>query len=313
MSAGEARAASVPAGSPGGAARRWHALIRERFPPAAYVPMAALFVLGNGAYAVAVHGAAPAWWRFGVALVLALSFFFRLRLFDEIKDHEVDLAVHPERPLARGLLSPVELKRVIYGLTGLELLLAAALGWALVLAHALAVAYSYLMYNEFFIGRWLRPRLTTYAVTHTFVSALLGLSVAAVASGRGLGALGWRVLAFGAVNWALFNVFEFARKTFAPAEERPGVESYSKIFGPAGAALLTASQLAVALAVLAVLGVPGRGAAALGWQLGLLAVVVLPALAYALRPVPPAARVFRAAASAYLVLFFAVLSVQLLA
>src|SRR5262249_49861480 len=108
----------------------------------------------------------------------------------------------------------------------------------------------FLMYREFFVGRWLRPRLTLYAVTHTAVSILLGYSIAAQAAARPLTGLPWPLVLFGPVNWMLFNVFEFARKTYAPQEERAGVDTYSSLYGPWGAVLLTASQIAVALALL---------------------------------------------------------------
>jgi 4-hydroxybenzoate polyprenyltransferase len=294
---------------------RWLTLIRERFPPAQYVPMAAVFVLGAGLFALAAHEATTrAWWRFGVALGLALSFFFRLRLFDEIKDYEVDLEVNPDRPLARGLIGIGEVKAVIAGLSVLELGVAAWLGHPVLVTHAVALLYTYLMYNEFYIGPWLRPHLTTYAVTHTVSSALLGWSLAAVVTGRGLAELAAPVLVMGGVHWALFNVFEFARKTFAPVEERPSVESYSKLFGPLGAALLTVSQVAAALALMGWVargwGLTGPGG--LWAQLGVALVAALPALTYAARPVPATAKVFRGAAGAYIVLFFVVLSWQTL-
>ena len=50
----------------------------------------------------------------------------------------------------------------------------------------------------------------------------------------------------GLMYWCIFNLFEFARKTFAPSEERQGVESYSSLFGIAGAVILSISQALVA-------------------------------------------------------------------
>ncbi len=292
---------------------RWWTLVRERFSPASYLPMAALFVLANGLFALAALASAHvAFGRFGAAYVLALSYFFRLRLFDEIKDYEVDLERNPHRPLARGLIGIGEVKRVIYALSAFELTLAAAFGWPVLLSHAIALGYSYLMYNEFFIGAWLRPRLTRYAVSHTVSSGLLGLAVAALVTGRGVWALPLAVWGLAAIDWALFNVFEFARKTYAPLEEPPAAETYSKRFGPRGAIALTLSQVVFALAVLAWL--VRRGAAALpvsAWVIEALAtlVVVAPALAYAWCPEPKRAAVFRAAAGLYIVAFLALLAV----
>lgn len=177
-----------------------------------------------------------------VVFVLILSFFFRMRLFDEIKDYEVDLKVNPTRPLARGILSITQVKKMLFFLILLELIIAGSLGLSAFLVHFAAIAYSLLMYEEFFIGDFLRPHLTTYAVSHTFVSTLLGLSSAIAMTGANVLQLPLSFFFFFLMNWAFFNLFEFARKTFAPTEERPHVPSYSNIFGCAGAWFLSISQ-----------------------------------------------------------------------
>ena len=230
---------------------RWWRFTLERFPPLAYGPMVVVFVAANAS----ISGTDVFFWRLASSqalrlsaiLALVLSYFFRLRAFDEIKDYEVDLRENPERPLARGLLTIPEVKRTIYALTLFELGIASLMGPVALATHGIAVAYSYLMYKEFFIGTWLRPHLTTYAVTHTASSFLLGWSVVAQCSGSGPWQLQISVLAFAMTNWGLFNIFEFARKSFAKSEERDNVESYSKLFGTFGAAALTLSQVGIAL------------------------------------------------------------------
>jgi 4-hydroxybenzoate polyprenyltransferase len=287
---------------------RWWQLIRERFPLGSVVPMAVAFVLANAAIAAGVEGVGVAPDRLLAIGALALSFFFRLRLFDELKDHELDRSVHPDRPLARGLLGRREVGRVAAALAVVELALAAALGRWVLLIHAAAVGYSLLMYREFFVGPWLRPHLTLYAVVHTLVSALLGWSIAASVLGCAPWALPVPVLAFGGVNWMLFNVFEFARKTFAPAEERDGVPSYSKVFGIVGAGLLTSSQIAVALLILVAIAPHFPGVGLAGMPSALAALPFAAALAYAATPETEQARILRTVAGAYVVLFFAVVA-----
>ena len=41
---------------------------------------------------------------------------------------------------------------------------------------------------------------------------------------------------YAASAWAGFTVFEVARKAHGPDEEKPGVDSYSSLWGPGGAA-----------------------------------------------------------------------------
>jgi 4-hydroxybenzoate polyprenyltransferase len=262
----------------------WGRFVRERFPPATHLPMVALFVLAN---------AGTAGPGLIAALAVTLSFFFRLRLFDEIKDYAVDRAVNPDRPLARGLLGVGEVQRVCVALVAGELVVCALLSSRALAIHTVAIAYSLLMYREFFIGRWLRRHLTTYAVTHTIVTVPLGWSVAVQVGGPAV----WRVAL---VNWMLFNVFEFARKTHAPAEERPNVDSYSRLFTPAGAAALTLSQVALAVVLV---GSPA-------WQVALATVLILAAGVYVGLRTVGAARLFRGTAAAYILAFYAVLAWQ---
>lgn len=220
----------------------WWILIKERFSPVSYVPMIFLFSWANGLYLSTSLEQTWNWGRFTVVFLLLLSFFFRMRLFDEIKDYEVDLKVNPTRPLARGILTVSQVKKALFLLILFELVIAGSLGLSCFMLHALAIGYSLLMYEEFFIGDLLRPHLTTYAVTHTFVSVLLGASAAVAMTGAELSQLNWSHAPFFLMNWAFFNLFEFARKTFAPEEERAHVPSYSNIFGCSGAWALSLSQ-----------------------------------------------------------------------
>ncbi len=295
--------------------RRWGRFVRERFPPQLHLPVIALIVTANALLGARLLDASVAPHRLVVSFVVAVLFFFRLRCFDEIKDYAVDLKLNPTRPLARGLLTVRQAKGMFLSLTAIELAVAALFGPAALGMHALAVAYSYLMYREFFIGRFLRPHLTTYAVTHTFVSVLVALSVVTLATG--VPASGFPRALFGValVNWALFNVFEFARKTFAAAEETPGADSYSRRFGPRGAVLLCASQIVIAVLLTGLLPAHVlRGPS--GWlppcilHAGIALLPLMAGILYARRPAPPAATRYRTVAGLYQLLFYALLTWQ---
>ena len=159
------------------------AIILERFHPGSYLPMILVFTLVNSFFYkytldIKITGTAIL-----LSGILILSAFFRLRLFDEIKDYETDLKINPTRPLARGIISISETKKVLAVLILFEVILSLYMGVGIFFVQCLVIGYSLLMYEEFFIGSWLSPRLTTYAVSHTFVSVLMGYSVAVSSSG----------------------------------------------------------------------------------------------------------------------------------
>lgn len=223
-------------------------LIKERFPLVQYGPMILFFTLANALYLKSESSFSLL--SSALALVLLFSAFLRLRLFDEIKDYHVDLKFNPQRPLARGVLSVDQTKLFILILILLELLVSASLGLPVFLIHILAVGFSLMMYEEFFIGTHLRPHLTTYAVTHTFVSVLLGLTAYVASQKQPEIHFELSTVLFLVSNWAYFNLFEFARKTYASSEEKSEVPSYSKIFGIKGAVALSFSQVVIGLLLL---------------------------------------------------------------
>ena len=224
-------------------------LIRERFPLGQYGPLILAFTLANGLYfqGPSDFSHQGVW----LSLVILTSAFLRLRLFDEMKDLETDLKINPSRPLARGAVQEDQVRTWILLLLLLEFALSWWLGPLVFVIHSFAILFSLLMFEEFFVGSLLRPHLTTYAVSHTFVSVLLAATSGAAASGGDLERLASREgILFLLANWMFFNLFEFARKTYAPSEERESVMTYSSLFGVKGALLLSLSQVALGLGLL---------------------------------------------------------------
>jgi hypothetical protein len=296
-----------------GAMSRWGAFLRERYEPASHLVMAACFALGNGAVAVGAADAAARPSRMVAAIVVAFVFFLRLRVFDEIKDYDTDVAVNPARPLARGLIDVGEARRVALGLAVVESMIVLAIEPSALLAWLLSFVYSLAMFAEFGVGAWLRPRLELYAVTHTFVAALLGTCVASLVTGQALWELPFATWLLAPANWAVFNVFEFSRKTFAPSEERTGVPTYSNRLGPWGASALTTTCAAAAL-VAALLRPSGSSAAptaAVALVLGFTALGL--AVVYAARPARRSARAFRGGMIGWAIAYYAALAATRLA
>lgn len=246
--------------------KSWITLIKERFHPALYIPTVFLFSWFNILVFTKKSASETNWWLLFLIFVPCLLFFFRLRLFDEIKDYEVDLKINPHRPLARGVLSVDQVKVGIISLILVESYWVYSISPVGFFFYTVAIMYSLLMYEEFFIGTWLRPKLTTYAITHTwvcaFLSIALGMSALAYTNQFGAGQSQLLDKVFGqslslslfeknfwiiaVMNWLYFNFFEFARKTFSKQEEKDTVASYSKIFGVWGAAALSFSQVLLA-------------------------------------------------------------------
>lgn len=291
--------------------RSW-TFISERFPLGSHLPMIASFVAANALFGTTLNGSAfYSAARMCLGFIVAFSFFLRLRLFDEIKDYETDLIVNPTRPLARGLIKVSEVKIALALLCLGELLIVVALSPQLAASHLLGMLYSFLMYREFFIGSLIRPHLTTYAVLHTVVSSFIGATVISVVTNLPIwnfsSSLLWLLLA----NWGYFNLFEFARKTFAPSEERNNVESYSKIFSVRGAILLSLSQAIVPLLIFA--RVLESRLSSTHWAIlcSLLLMVTVPSVFFWVRPHPVEAKRFRNMTGLFLVVAYTSLALIL--
>ncbi len=281
---------------------KWLIFTKERFKPLEYIPLIFLFVGVNYLFSRVLSGLELPVVSLIVMAVLGLCFFFRMRLFDEIKDYEVDLVINPTRPLARGLISVSQVKKVILLLIVFEFVLVTTLGLIPALLYVFAIFYSLLMYEEFFIGEILRPRLTTYAMTHTIVVAFLGLSLISA----NLGMLTFEspaIPVFLVSHWFIFNLFEFARKTFDPSEERANVPSYSKIFSLKGAYLLSASQVLLSLVLLFQL----RALFSVRWLLVLATLYVLSIIPMVVNLKKFSAKTFRTISTVYMALHYVIL------
>ena len=174
----------------------------------------------------------PAWNELAVAFSTCLLFFLELRIADEFKDREEDAQYRPYRPVPRGLVTLRELGWV--GVAGAATQLALALWLAPLLGLVLLGGWLYLglMSKEFFARTWLKARPVTYLWTHMLIMPIVDLYATAcdwVPAGLKLppAGLAWFLAA------SFFNgiVIEFGRKIRAPADEEPGVQTYSVLWG----------------------------------------------------------------------------------
>tara|TARA_R110000868_G_scaffold180754_2_gene421430 strand:- start:16564 stop:17487 length:924 start_codon:yes stop_codon:yes gene_type:complete len=220
-------------------ALNWLLFIWERFNPATHLAMIILFCAGTATLAQ-VHDSS----RIAYACILATIFFFRLRLFDEIKDYESDIVINPKRPLPRGLLGVFDIKVALILSIIAEYVIVQAVLPAAMRCWLIALVWSLFMYKEFFIPNLIRPYLTTYATSHTLVTLPLTLALIAGMTNQSQIHQSDIWAALGA--WLVFNIFELGRKTFQKNEERKNVESYSLIWGRYGAVALVIAHAIIA-------------------------------------------------------------------
>ena len=218
--------------------KRWWVFCKERFPLLRHVLLIIFYVAANALVTLSsVSLNAVLTYREVLCAIAVLFIFFHLRIFDEIKDYRNDLVVHKGRPLARGLISVREAKLVTLGLILLELCLAFFIGRAALIA-----------------GDWLRLKMATYALAHTLVSCWMSVFVFSSVSGLNFWKISKVYGMFVLINWMIFNIFEFGRKTFGKEEEEELVESYSKRLGPIRAALNVVIMATVAMYIAYKLG-----------------------------------------------------------
>lgn len=213
--------------------------INERFDPLSHTLMITLFVLfhlaTSGNIGMIGHQMTL------MSLLFCFSFFFKLRLYDELKDYKTDLINNPTRPLPRGLLSLRDVRIAVAATFFIEFLLTIKLSSQVKFLTLALWSYSLLMYKEFFLSKFLENKLTTYALTHTLVVVILSLRTFATLTDNIF--LLWPL---SLACYFCFNVFEFGRKTFTKKEEK-SVQTYSNIFGKTGAFFLSLSQIVLAI------------------------------------------------------------------
>lgn len=273
---------------------RWIQFTSERFPLGSHMAMICLFCLSHQALLKEAID-----YQSIIIILIVTSFFFRLRLFDELKDYQTDIIQNPDRPLPRGLLSEKDLKKALPILVIFELILMAIISIYGIIFMLITTLYSFLMYNEFFLSRHLNNKLTTYAITHTFVTVLLSLTLFSALHSSFHLQLDF--VLFSLSTWPLFNIFEFTRKTFASSEEK-SVQTYSNVWGKKGAIALSISQAFIHLYLISFIS-----------SIGLFKIIILStplffmslfAIAYLIHDSIQSAKIYRLFSALYIVLFF---------
>lgn len=223
--------------------RHFPAYLNQRFPPLAVMLFVVLY-LTVSFVANTKGGEPPEWSLFHVlGAVSCISFFFRLRVMDEIKDLKTDREVHPERLVVQGKIKIRELMLLAVPGTLLEIYWswsASALDeWLLVFGYSLLMRY------EFFVSRWLEKRLLLYAFSHLLIMPLVVLWLWKANYPWDILFLETEKKTLAAIAFFAASAFEIARKIYASKEEPPKIPTYSKILGRSGASWLTMLLLTI--------------------------------------------------------------------
>ncbi len=195
-------------------------------------------------------------WRFPAGCIVLLFMFFHMRVIDEHKDFERDRIVHPGRVLSRGLVTLKQLRVVGLSAVAVELILSYLFGMPAFFMCLAVLALSWLIYREFHIAEFLEKHLLANAFIHLLIMPAYGLYVFSVVAREFPWQAPLPVLLYAWVSYGVGFAFELARKTCAPADERPGLITYSSVMGaypPAWGVLLALSFSGIISALVGVL------------------------------------------------------------
>ncbi len=182
-----------------------------------------------------------------IGIVSLISFFYRLRVYDELKDYKIDVINHPNRVLQSGKINLKSLVFVSFILILFELYWIISIGIVSIITWLIAFVYSLLMRYEFFIPSVLKKSLFVYAFSHMIIMPLIIFWI-------------WTSLSYSlnvessiiyllVLSLCSGFAFEIARKIFAKENEMETKDSYSKELG------LKLSQLLVIILSTLLIGV----------------------------------------------------------
>lgn len=235
-----------------------------RFPVTSQGALIVLFALACvcfGALTRTLPGAPPTPTLF-VVLIVVFLLFFQLRVADEHRDYDEDLAARPELPVPSGVITLPELDIFFIGAMAIQVVLTAALHPPLLALLVLPWIWIFLVRNDFFDRALLKRRPLLSLALHLVFFPLVALFAAAAGQLPETGTLSPALPVFLALSAAAAMAMEFARKCRARGDERAGVVTYSSLWGTVRAGMATASTVA-AIVVFGALSFVATGAS--GW------------------------------------------------
>ena len=244
------------------AARLWD-YQAQRFPLASQGALIVLFALSCVCFGALTRGspAPPPSESVLIAIVVVFLFFFQFRVADEHRDYNEDFRARPELPVPKGVITLPELDIFAIGAIAMQVVLTAALHPPLLALLFPPWLWIFLARNDFFAKRMLERRPVASLVAHLAFFPLVALYAVAADQLPVTGTLSPGLIAFLLLSVLCAASIELARKCLAPQSERAGVVTYSRLWGPTRAGMVTAFTLATALicAMLAFLATRAAG------------------------------------------------------
>ncbi|MCX7758783.1 MAG: UbiA family prenyltransferase [bacterium] len=199
---------------------KWAEFIKERFPIREHLPFILIFFFSCYLFAFKTTELAPKI-NFNTfsSLITTILIFFHLRLLDEIKDIERDKIIHPNRPLAKGLIKISEAKIMITSVILIEIILNISSGISTLIALSSVIFFSFLMYKEFFVKTWLRKHPIIYAFSHAIIMPIICIYIYYSNLNNIDIPIPEKYMVFSMFNWVVSNIFEFSRKMLLKNEE----------------------------------------------------------------------------------------------
>ena len=146
---------------------KYYQYSKERFSLSQFIPLS-LFLSLSASFGVQyyLYDSINNFLPLVISFFALILFFLRLRLFDEHKDAKHDKEHYPDRPITRGLINLKEITRIIFLLIIFETTISILAGINSFWFFLFAFFYSFLMYKEFFIDKWLREHFSAYIFSH---------------------------------------------------------------------------------------------------------------------------------------------------
>lgn len=221
---------------------RWkHYLIQEeRFPPTIWFCCFLLFlILYLSAFKIQPHffWNPESLFEFFLGYFWMLGLVYHIRVFDDQKDRVADTIAYPERLLSRGEISYQELWLSGIVVIFLETLCALYFGQRVFFCHLATLFFSYLMLKEFFVSSWLKQHLLMYGILHNIFLGFMSFTLLQMFLASSTEDPFWNPTLWKLTFLVPLSVFpqEIARKIRLREEERPEIDTYSKVLGIRGA------------------------------------------------------------------------------
>jgi len=244
---------------------RWLTFLKERIPYYSYSFLVSGIAL-SGIFVAKKHFSLE---HFAISFGGLFLFFSILCVINDIKDIARDRIAHPQRPLARGLLTLQEAREGLKGFFALMLAYAIIVRFVVhaeaFRSYLVMIGYLWLMSHQFFLGLWIIERPLLYAVSNQlmiFPIAAFTLSIAEPSLAISMTTLWYGMFLFGA-----FLAYEVGRNWDPRAH--PVLNTYRQVYGT----IPSAGFIALAM-VLAAIGAYSLKIHHLTWTIQALTAII---------------------------------------